>query len=142
MNKLRVGVVGIGYLGNYHAEKYAKMKDVELVGVVDVDKKRAEAAGNKFSTTSYFDHQDLSGKVDAVSIVVPTPDHFTISRFFLENDIDVLIEKPMTTDLNEADCSGGFAGLSKETHVYRIAPAQHLSGTGYGCQCGAGPDDS
>ena len=61
MNKLRVGVVGIGYLGNYHAEKYAKMKDVELVGVVDVDKKRAEAAGKKFSTTPYFDHQDLSG---------------------------------------------------------------------------------
>lgn len=127
MNKLRVGVVGIGYLGNYHAEKYAKMKDVELVGVVDVDKKRAEAAGKKFLTTPYFDHQDLSGKVDAVSIVVPTPDHFTISRFFLENDIDVLIEKPMTTDLNEADALIQFAesrGLIIQVgHLERFNPA-------------------
>ena len=127
MNKLRVGVVGVGYLGNYHAEKYAKMKDVDLVGVVDVDKTRAEAAGKKFSTTPYLDHQDLSGKVDAVSIVVPTPDHFTISRFFLENDIDVLIEKPMTTDLNEADALIQFAesrGLIIQVgHLERFNPA-------------------
>ena len=127
MNKLRVGVVGVGYLGSYHAEKYAKMKDVDLVGVVDVDRTRAEAAGKKFSTTPYFDHQDLSGKVDAVSIVVPTPEHFIISRFFLENDIDVLIEKPMTTDLNEADALIQFAesrGLIIQVgHLERFNPA-------------------
>jgi predicted dehydrogenase len=127
MSKLRVGVVGVGYLGSYHAEKYTKMKDVDLVGVVDVDKNRAEAAAKKFSTTPYFDHQDLSGKVDAVSIVVPTPDHFTISRFFLENDIDVLIEKPMATDLNEADAlirlSESRGLIIQVGHLERFNPA-------------------
>ena len=99
MKKLRVGVIGVGYLGTFHAEKYERMKDVDLVGVVDIDKTRAEKVAKALSTNPYQDHRDLIDKVDAVSIVAPTPAHFSISKDFLENDVDVLIEKPMTTTL-------------------------------------------
>ena len=127
MKKLRIGVIGVGYLGRYHAEKYTNMNDVELVGVADIDKSKARTAAEKFSTTPFFDHRDLLGRVDAVSVVVPTPDHFAISQFFLENDIDVLIEKPMTTNLEEADALIRFAetrGLIIQVgHLERFNPA-------------------
>lgn len=103
MKKLRVGVVGVGYLGKFHAEKYANMENVDLVGVVDVIQERAAAAAAKYSTAAYQNHRDLFGKVDAVSIVVPTPVHFAVGLDFLEHDVDVLIEKPLTTSIEEAD---------------------------------------
>ena len=103
MEKLRIGVVGIGYLGTFHAEKYAAMDHVDLVGIVDIDETRVETVANRLGTTAYHLHTDLIGKVDAVSVVVPTPDHFKVSRDFLTNDVDVLVEKPMTVTLDEAD---------------------------------------
>jgi len=103
MNNLRVGVVGVGYLGKFHAEKYARLEGVDLVGVVDTDPDTAEAVARKYDTRVFTDYTDLIGAVDAVSVVVPTPLHFTISRDFLANDVDVLIEKPITTTLEEAD---------------------------------------
>jgi predicted dehydrogenase len=101
--KLRVAVVGTGYLGQFHAEKYAKMDDVDLVGVVDIDKSKAEEIAGKLDTKAYQSHREILNKVDAVSVVVPTPAHFVVSRDFLKNDVDVLIEKPMTQTLAEAD---------------------------------------
>jgi predicted dehydrogenase len=109
MKKLRVGVVGVGYLGKYHAEKYAKMDNVDLVGVADVNRKNVEDIAKKFGTRAYLNYKDLFGKVDAVSIVTPTPLHFGISRDFLENNVDLLLEKPMTTTLEEADELIGLA---------------------------------
>jgi len=103
MKKLRVGVVGAGYLGRFHAEKYARMDDVELIGVVDINKSQAEDVAGRVNTKAYPNHQHLFGKVDAVSIVVPTPAHFSIAKDFLENNIDVLIEKPMSETTEEAD---------------------------------------
>lgn len=103
MDKLRVGVVGVGYLGKFHAEKYSRMDDVELVGVVDTDLARAEEIAGQFGTAAFVDYRKLIDQVDAVSIVVPTSAHFAVSKDFLANDIDVLIEKPMTTTLEEAD---------------------------------------
>lgn len=103
MNKLRVGVVGVGYLGKFHAEKYAGMKDVDLVGIADLDHQQALQIAEQLGTQSYTDYRHLFGKVDAVSIAVPTAFHFNISRDFLERDVDVLIEKPMTINLKEAD---------------------------------------
>ena len=101
--KLRVGVVGTGYLGKFHAEKYARMDDVDLVGIVDINKSQAEKIAKKYSVKAYTNHQDILDKVDAASIVVPTPAHYKVSRDFLEHGVDVLIEKPMTTTLEEAD---------------------------------------
>ncbi len=103
MKKLQVGVVGVGYLGKFHAEKYAKIKDVDLAGICDVSKEAAEDVAQKVGCKPYTDYKELMGKVDAASIVVPTPLHFNICRDFLENDVDLLIEKPITTSLKEAD---------------------------------------
>lgn len=127
MKKLRVGVIGAGYLGTYHIQKYSRMDDVDLVGVVDIDRSRAEDAALEAKTTAYQDYKNLFGEVDAVSIVVPTPNHFQVAKDFLENDIDVLIEKPMTTTLEEADELIRFSeskGLILQVgHLERFNPA-------------------
>ncbi len=127
MKHLRVGVVGVGYLGEFHAEKYSRMDDVDLVGVVDVDERRAEDVARKLNTTAYLNHKDLYGKADAVSIVVPTTAHFEIARDFLENNIDVLIEKPMTETIEEADalirCSESRGLIIQVGHLERFNPA-------------------
>ena len=103
MKKIRVGVIGTGYLGKFHTEKYAGMEGVDLLGVVDTDEEKAAKIAGEYRTKAFKDHKDLLGKVDAVSIVVPTPQHFEISSDFLKHDVDILIEKPMTTTLEEAD---------------------------------------
>lgn len=109
MAKLRVGVVGVGYLGSFHAEKYARMADVELVGVVDTDPERALRVSAALGVAGFTDQHRLFGAVDAVSIAVPTADHFQVGRAFLEHGVDVLIEKPITTGLDEADELIGLA---------------------------------
>ena len=103
MQNLRVGVIGVGYLGKFHAEKYAHMEHVDLVGVVDTNPSKAQKISDKLNTHPYFNYQDIIDKVDAVSIAVPTPDHFRVSLAFLTHGVDVLIEKPMTVTLQEAD---------------------------------------
>lgn len=103
MNDVKVGVIGVGYLGKFHAEKYAAMAGAELVGVVDVDEKAAASIANKFNTQGYTDYKKMLEHVDAVSIVVPTSYHHNVARVCLEHDVDILIEKPMTTTLAEAD---------------------------------------
>ncbi|MBW1694964.1 MAG: Gfo/Idh/MocA family oxidoreductase [Deltaproteobacteria bacterium] len=127
MKKLHVGVVGVGYLGKFHAEKYARMDHVDLVGVVDIDQSKAEDVAKKFDAKAYSTHRDLFGKVDAVSIVAPTPDHYFIAKDFLEHNIDVLVEKPMTTTLEEADELVRFSGskglILQVGHLERFNPA-------------------
>jgi len=103
MKKLKVGVIGTGYLGKFHAEKYADMEDAELVGVVDTNQQQAVEIAKKHGVGAYFTPEEILGKVEAVSIVVPTPLHYQVSKMFLEHDVDVLIEKPITTSLKEAD---------------------------------------
>jgi predicted dehydrogenase len=103
MKKIRVGVIGVGYLGKFHAEKYSCMKNVQLVGVVDIDKSRAESVAASLGTCALTDYRDLLGNVDAVSVVVPTEAHYSVGAAFLNHDVDVLIEKPMTASLEQAD---------------------------------------
>ncbi len=100
---MRVGVVGVGYLGKFHAEKYARHPDVELVGVVDSQAEQADKIAKQTGCQSFYNHKELFGKVDAVSIAVPTEMHFTISRDFIREKVDVLIEKPITSTVEEAD---------------------------------------
>ena len=109
MNKLRVGVIGVGYLGQFHAEKYALMENVELVAVADINRDRANEIAQKHKVPAIYDHKELLGKVDAASIVVPTSEHYAVSKDFLAHDIDVLIEKPITTHLEQADELINFA---------------------------------
>jgi len=103
MDNVRVGVIGVGYLGKFHAEKYSAMDNVQLVGVVDIDRSLAENVATRFDTRAFTDYRDLFGRVDAVSIVVPTEDHFSVAAECLNHDLDVLIEKPMTATLAQAD---------------------------------------
>jgi predicted dehydrogenase len=103
MKKLRVAVIGAGYLGQYHAQKYARMPDVELVGVADIDVERADEVASQYATKAFYRYQDLLGQADAASIVVPTPAHHEVSKAFLSHNTDLLIEKPMTSTLDEAD---------------------------------------
>jgi len=101
--KVRVGVVGIGRLGSEHARVYAGMKEVCLIGVADKLEKLAEEVGGKYKTGSFTDYRSLFGKIEAVSIAVPTDLHYGIAKDFLENDIHVLVEKPITQTLKQAE---------------------------------------
>jgi len=103
MKKIKVGVVGIGHLGNYHLQKYQKLPNSEIVGVADIVKEHALSAAEKYNCNALFDHRDLIGKVDAVSVAVPTVSHYKIAKDFLESGVDVLLEKPITATLKEAD---------------------------------------
>lgn len=102
MKKLRAAVIGVGYLGRFHAQKYASLQDVELVGVADSDPARAGEIAGELGTAAHGDYRDLAGKIDLVSIVVPTRYHHEVASFFLQNGIHVLLEKPITTTIEEA----------------------------------------
>ncbi len=101
--KIRVGVVGIGHLGNYHLQKYAKIDGCTIAAVSDAQMERAAKVADLYSCPAFTDHRDMLGKVDAVSIAVPTGYHHTVARDFLAAGVDVLIEKPLCAKVAEAD---------------------------------------
>ena len=100
---LRVAVIGAGKLGARHAEVYSKLPGVDLVGVCDIIEHRAKESAHHSKTKAYKDHHELLGIVDAASIVVPSHAHHKISKDFLNHNVHLLIEKPITTILEEAD---------------------------------------
>lgn len=101
-NPLRTAVVGVGYLGNFHAEKYANLPNSQLIAVSDNNSARCEEIAAQYHCQTVPDYQQLIGQVDAVSIVVPTLLHFEVAKCFLENGIHVLLEKPITKTAEEA----------------------------------------
>ncbi len=103
INKLNIGVVGIGHLGNYHLQKYQKLENCKIIAVSDALLDRAEKAADIYKCEAYTDHSAMLGKVDAVSIAVPTGGHYKVAREFLAAGVDVLIEKPICATLEEAD---------------------------------------
>lgn len=103
MEKLKIGVIGAGRLGAFHTKVYSRLDNVKLIGVCDCNLARAIEIGKKYHTASYSDYEDLFDKVDAVSIAVPTSLHYNIAKEFLKHGIHVLIEKPITKTLSEAD---------------------------------------
>jgi predicted dehydrogenase len=113
VDRIKVGVVGVGYLGQFHAEKYSKMEEVELVGVVDIDLVRAREIAKRHHTQPFFRYADLYDKVQAVSIAVPTPSHHVIAKDFLLHGIDILLEKPIAKTLEETDELIGLAESKK-----------------------------
>jgi len=124
MSKIRVGVVGLGYLGKFHLEKYKLFNDVIITGVCDTDEKKLKLKGNFLKTTMY---KDLLPLVDAVSIATPTSTHFEIAKFFLENGKDVLLEKPITSTIEEAEelvrISERNGNILQVGHLERFNPA-------------------
>lgn len=103
MKKLRTGVVGVGYLGRFHAQKYKSLPQSDLVGVCDVSEENGRKVSTEVGVPFFKDAKDLIGKVDAVSIASTTRSHFELAKFYLENGIHVLVEKPITLKSNEAD---------------------------------------
>jgi UDP-N-acetylglucosamine 3-dehydrogenase len=99
---IRVGVVGLGAMGQHHARLYSQL-DCELVGVADLDFQRAKEIGAKYHTDSYSDFRSLLGKVDALSIVVPTSLHHEVAMASLQAGVHCLVEKPISFTLSEAD---------------------------------------
>jgi len=114
MSRLRAGVIGVGYLGRFHAQKYAALENVELVGVADVSRERAEEVAAEVGTTAFTDYGELLAQVDLVSIVVPTQHHFPVAKECLAAGCHILLEKPVTQTVAEAD------------ELIRMAAERHL----------------
>jgi len=95
-------VVGVGYLGRFHAQKYAQLPDCELLAVVDASSETRERVAAELGTRALADHRELIGQVDAVSVATPTAAHFPIARDLLEGGAHVLVEKPITETAAEA----------------------------------------
>lgn len=127
MSTVRTAVIGTGYLGKYHVEKFAGMPHSQLVAICDIDTQHTHELSEKYGVQAIHDYRSLIDKVDAVSIATPTPLHFEIAQFFLENHIHVLIEKPITTRVCEADQLIALAkknGLILQVgHIERFNPA-------------------
>lgn len=127
MKKIRTGVIGAGYLGQFHAEKYAALPNVDLTGIVETDQARGEQIARKLNTEAYTDLSRLLGKVDAVSIVVPTILHHEIAKQCIDAGVHVLLEKPMTVTLEQADELIALASREKVVlqvgHIERFNPA-------------------
>ncbi|WP_041603821.1 Gfo/Idh/MocA family protein [Thioflavicoccus mobilis] len=101
MNEVRVAVIGVGYLGRFHALIYSRLPGVCLVGVVDTDLARAQAVATEAGCEAYRDAAALVGEVDAVSIVVPTTAHLPVAGPFLRRGIHTLLEKPIAATAEE-----------------------------------------
>lgn len=100
---VRVGVIGIGYLGQHHVRIYSELENTELVAVVDAVEKRADSFAAKYGCEAYYDYRDIFNKVDALSIVTPTTTHYSIALDCIRAGKDILIEKPITVSVKEAD---------------------------------------
>ena len=104
MEKIRVGVVGIGHLGSRHLKVYSQLPEkVEVIGACDLQVERATRLARQYNAPFIGDYKDLAGKVDAVNICTPTESHHKIAKFFLENNVHTLVEKPITTTVEQAD---------------------------------------
>ena len=99
----RCAVVGVGYLGRFHAQKYKAIDEAVLVAVCDAGFERAQAVGLELGVEAVHDYKTLLGRVDAVTIASTTRTHYEIAKFFLQNGVHVNVEKPMTVTIAEAE---------------------------------------
>jgi predicted dehydrogenase len=127
MTPVPVAVVGVGALGQHHARVYAELPEARLVGVHDLDPSRAAATAERYGVRVFPDLPELLAEARAVSICVPTVDHHRVARAVLEAGRDALVEKPMTTTLDEADDLIGLAAargaVLQVGHIERFNPA-------------------
>jgi predicted dehydrogenase len=124
VKELRVGVIGVGSLGQHHARVYAGLTDTTLVGVVDTDARRAQEIAGRHGCAPFTDFKDLVGRVDAVSLVVPTTLHHAIAKECLSHGLHVLVEKPMTSTVAEAEdlirCASAGKLILQVGHIERF----------------------
>ncbi len=124
---MKVGVIGVGYLGKFHAQKYAAMDEIELVGVADIDPVAAESVAKANNCVAFSDYRQLLQEVDAVSVVVPTSYHHEVALDCIEAGVDMLMEKPITSTIEQADdiiAKAADRGLILQVgHLERFNPA-------------------
>ena len=127
VSEIRTAVIGVGYLGKFHAQKYYQVKNSKLLAVVDKDIEKAKEVASSCNCEALSNYQDLLGKVDAVSITVPTDLHFIVAKDFLSHQTHVLVEKPFTTTLEQADNLIDIANKQNRIiqvgHLERFNPA-------------------
>lgn len=103
MKKVKVGVIGIGHLGISHARIYQQLPKAKLVAISEINPRRLKETSRRLGVPGYINYKELFGQIEAASIVVPTNLHYKIAQDFLKHNIPVLIEKPFTTNLTQAD---------------------------------------
>lgn len=114
MDKIKVGVIGVGHLGQHHARIYAGMEGIELAGICDTDIRRAKKFARKYRTNAFTDYKEMFGVINCASVVVPTDLHYHVAKDCLLNGISLLIEKPMTKYVGEAD---DLLNIAKERNL-------------------------
>jgi predicted dehydrogenase len=128
MESIRTAVVGVGHFGQHHAEKLTRVEGATLVAVADIDAGRAREVAARFGVEAAVDYRALLGRVEAVSIATPPSTHGAIARCFLENGVHVLVEKPITDDLEEAESLVRLA--EKHRRVLQVGPLERFSSVG------------
>jgi predicted dehydrogenase len=121
MERIRAAVIGVGYLGRFHAQKYAVLEGATLVGVADVSAENRERVAKELGVPAFADYRELLGRVDAVSIATPTALHYDIAVAFLGAGAHVLVEKPITDTVEDARRLIGIAAQCK-----RLLQVGHL----------------
>ena len=126
-NQVRIGVIGVGHLGQYHVKHYKTLSNVELIGVFDIDRERSSEISEKFDVKVFDDLNSILEKVDALSIVTNTEHHYKIAEKCLKSKKHVFIEKPITAMIGEADKLLSMAEQNKVLiqvgHIERLNPA-------------------
>lgn len=102
MKKIRAGVIGTGRMGEYHTAVYSELFPIDLVGIVDLNEERGKTISKQFNTAYFSDFHEIIDRVDSVSIAVPTDLHYKIAKEFLSAGVNVLLEKPITNNFNQA----------------------------------------
>jgi predicted dehydrogenase len=123
--QIRTAVVGTGYFGRFHANHYSRNPRAQLVAVVDADEARARAMAEEFGAEAVTDYHDILGRVDAVSIAVPTPLHFEIARDLIDTGLHALIEKPITDSVESAQAITALA--EKQGTVLQVGHIERYS---------------
>jgi predicted dehydrogenase len=126
MSTIRAAVIGVGYLGRFHAQKYAAIPGCQLVAVADAQLETAQRVASELGTSAVADYRELIGRVDAVSIATPTPRHFEIAQALLRAGVHVLVEKPITETTAQAEeliaTARGAARVLQVGHLERFNP--------------------
>lgn len=127
MEKVRVGIIGVGYLGTQHARILTYLEEAELKGVADIDFKKAVEIGNRHGVKYYQNYEDMLDEIDAAIVSTPTSDHFSISMRLLSEGKSVLVEKPITETVEQAEklvAKSKKSGLILQVgHLERFNPA-------------------
>lgn len=126
MKPIRMGVIGAGRMGRNHCRVFSTLRHVELVGVTDLNQAAAQQVAQQYETTAFAGLDALLARVEAVSIVTPTPSHFALAQTCLERGLDLFIEKPMTATVAEAEKLVALAAASGRVvqvgHIERFNP--------------------